>query len=48
MKVSIEGKFKLGLTEVPDKLAKEIEDKLKKMNSKFADLKIKVEKDEDD
>ncbi|GAH01858.1 unnamed protein product [marine sediment metagenome] len=45
MKVSIEGKFKLGLTEVPERLAKELEEKLQKINSKFANIKIKVEEE---
>jgi len=45
MKVSIEGKFKLGLTEVPDKLAKEIEGKLEQINSTCTNLKVKVEEE---
>jgi len=48
MKVSIEGKFKLGLTEVPDQLAKELEDKLKQINSSFANLKLTVEEDDEE
>lgn len=47
MKVGIEGTFKLELTEVPDRLAKELEEKLQKINSKFANLKVTVEEEQD-
>lgn len=45
MKVTMKGKFEIGLTEVPEKLAKELEEKLEKINSTFANLEVKVEEE---
>lgn len=47
MKIAIEGNFKLDMIEVPDELAKELEDKLAKINSKFANIKLSVEEDDE-
>jgi hypothetical protein len=46
MKVSIKGNFELGMTEVPEDMAKDLESKLKQINSEVMNFDVKVENDE--
>ena len=46
MKMSIKGSFELGLTEVPEKMAKDFEKALGQLNSKYSTIEVKVEEDE--